>query len=138
MLSGLDRALRETGIGILATALVAHVEEPPATAPDRFRVLRWSNAGHPPPLLIAPDGRASLLERPVDLLLGVDPDTPRHHHAIALRPGATVVLYTDGLVERRDASLDDGLGRLLGAPPTWRDVPWTNCATSSSTACTPT
>jgi serine phosphatase RsbU (regulator of sigma subunit) len=117
VLSGLDRALRETGIGMLATALVAHVEEPPATAPDRFRVLRWSNAGHPPPLLIAPDGRANLLERPVNLLLGVDPDAPRQHHAVALRPGTTVVLYTDGLVERRDASLDEGLGRLLAAAP---------------------
>ena len=117
VLSGLDRALRETGTGMLATALVAHVEEPPAAAPDRYRVLRWSNAGHPPPLLIAPDGRATLLERPVDLLLGVDPDTRRHGHAVALRPGDTVVLYTDGLVERRDASLDEGLGRLLAAAP---------------------
>jgi serine phosphatase RsbU (regulator of sigma subunit) len=117
VLTGLDRALRETGIGTLATAVVARVEEPPATAPDRGRVLRWSNAGHPPPLLIAPDGTATLLERPADLLLGVDADAPRHQHVVALDPGTTVVLYTDGLVERRDASLDVGLVRLLAAAP---------------------
>ena len=115
VLSGLDRALRETGIATLATAVVARVEEPLDTAGDR--VLRWSSAGHPPPLLIAPDGTATFLERPVDLLLGVDAGTPRHQHAVALRPGATVVLYTDGLVERRDAPLDEGLARLLAAAP---------------------
>ena len=117
VLGGLDRALRETGIGTLATAVVAHIEEPRPAATDRARVLRWSNAGHPPPLLIAPDGTATLLERPADLLLGVDADVPRRQHAAALQPGATVVLYTDGLVERRDAPLDDGLARLLAAAP---------------------
>ena len=115
VLGGLDRALVETGIETLATAVVARVEEPPAAG--GARVLHWSNAGHPPPLLIAADGRATLLERPADLLLGVDPDRHRHHHAVPLRPGDTVVLYTDGLIERRDAPLDDGLARLLAAAP---------------------
>jgi serine phosphatase RsbU (regulator of sigma subunit) len=63
-------------------------------------------------VLIGPEGTARLLERPADVLLGVAPDRPRQHHSIGLRPGATVVLYTDGLVERRDATLDDGLERL--------------------------
>ena len=117
VLGGLDRALRETGIGTLATAVVARVEEPSPTAPGGARMLRWSNAGHPPPLLIAPDGTATLLERPADLLLGVDAETPRRQHAVTLLPGATLLLYTDGLVERRDASLDDGLVRLLAAAP---------------------
>jgi serine phosphatase RsbU (regulator of sigma subunit) len=117
VLGALDRALDETGIGTLATALIARVEEPPASAPDGPRVLRWSNAGHPPPLLISPDGTAHLLERPANLLLGVDPSAPRQHHTIDLPPGAVVVLYTDGLVERRNATLDDGLTRLLAAAP---------------------
>ena len=117
VLSALDRALSETGIATLATAIIARVEEPPAWSPDRGRVLRWSNAGHLPPLLIAPDGTGSLLERPANLLLGVDPDAPRQRHSIVLEPGATVVLYTDGLVERRDAALDDGLDRLLATAP---------------------
>jgi serine phosphatase RsbU (regulator of sigma subunit) len=54
-----------------------------------------------------------LLERSANVLLGVAPATPRRHHTVALRPGATVLLYTDGLVEHRDATLDDGLGKLL-------------------------
>jgi serine phosphatase RsbU (regulator of sigma subunit) len=68
-------------------------------------------------LLISPDGTAHLLERPADLLLGVIPSTPRQHHTLDLPPGAVVVLYTDGLVERRSATLDDGLARLLAVAP---------------------
>ncbi|MGZ4544880.1 MAG: SpoIIE family protein phosphatase [Blastococcus sp.] len=117
VLSALDRALSETGIATLATALVARVEEPPVAVPGAARILRWSNAGHPPPLLLQPDGTASLLERPANVLLGVAPDTPRRHHTVALEPGATVVLYTDGLVEHRDATLDDGLARLIAVAP---------------------
>jgi serine phosphatase RsbU (regulator of sigma subunit) len=115
VLGGLDRALVETGIPALATAVIARVEEP--TSPGGLRTLRWSNAGHLPPLLVAPDGAATFLERPADLLLGVAPDRPRFQHAVPLRPGDTVVLYSDGLVERRDAPLDDGLARLLAVAP---------------------
>ncbi len=117
VLGALDRALSETGTATLATAVVARVEEPPPWAPDRLRILRWSNAGHPPPLLLTPYGTASLLERRANLLLGVAPETPREHHSVPLPPGTTVVLYTDGLIERRDATLDDGLDRLLAAAP---------------------
>jgi len=117
VLSALDRALGETGIATLATAVVARVEEPSTAQPGVARILRWSNAGHPPPLLLEPDGAARLLERRANVLLGVAPDTPRQHHVAALRPGATVLLYTDGLVEHRDATLDDGLARLLAVAP---------------------
>jgi serine phosphatase RsbU (regulator of sigma subunit) len=115
VLASLDRAVRDTGMATLATAVVARLVDGPAGVPERPGQLRWSNAGHPPPLLVEPDGTASLLDRPSDLLLGVDPAVPRHDHAVDLRPGATVLLYTDGLVERRDATLDDGLRRLLAA-----------------------
>jgi serine phosphatase RsbU (regulator of sigma subunit) len=47
-----------------------------------------------------------------DLMLGVDAEAGRAEAAVALRPGDTVVLYTDGLVERRGRSLDDGLAAL--------------------------
>jgi DNA ligase-1 len=56
-----------------------------------------------------------LLDRASDLLLGVDSGAPRRQHEVELRPGATVVLFTDGLVEHRDATLDDGLDHLLAA-----------------------
>jgi serine phosphatase RsbU (regulator of sigma subunit) len=113
VLAALDRALRDTGMTTLATAVVARVE--PAAGAPGLHTFRWSNAGHPPPLLIRPDGTAALLDRPPNVLLGVAPDRSREHHAVALPPGATVLLYTDGLVERRNASLDDGLGRLRAA-----------------------
>ncbi len=117
VLGALDRALSETGIATLATALVARVEEPPAAVPGVARLLHWSNAGHPPPLLLGADGTAHLLQRPADVLLGVAPDIPRRSHAVGLRAGVTVVLYTVGLVEHRDATLDDGLARLLAVAP---------------------
>jgi serine phosphatase RsbU (regulator of sigma subunit) len=52
-----------------------------------------------------------------DLLLGLDPTTPRAEHVAVLEPGATLVFYTDGLVERRERDVDDGvteLAELLG------------------------
>jgi serine phosphatase RsbU (regulator of sigma subunit) len=111
----LDRALAATEAGSLATAVVARVERPAAGSADGVATFRWSNAGHPPPLLVEPDGRARLLQPPAELLLGVDAGAPRRTHAVPLRPGATVLLYTDGLVERRSATLDEGFARLLGA-----------------------
>ncbi len=113
VLTGLDAAMRDLDIGTLATAVLATVEQTAADAARGARVLRWSNAGHPPPLLVQPDGSIEVLERPADLLLGVDPERSRHDHARELVPGSTVLLYTDGLIERRGVPLDDGV-RWLG------------------------
>ncbi|WP_138757504.1 SpoIIE family protein phosphatase [Modestobacter altitudinis] len=113
VLTGLDAAMRDLDIGTLATAVLATVEQTAADAARGARVLRWSNAGHPAPLLVQPDGSIEVLERPADLLLGVDPERPRHDHARELAPGSTVLLYTDGLIERRGVPLDDGV-RWLG------------------------
>ena len=115
MLTTLDRALRETGVSAMATALVARIDT--VTSAAQERTFRWSNAGHPPPLLIEPDGTARLLQSPSELLLGVAPDVIRHEHVVPLQEGATVLLYTDGLIERHDATLDDGWARLLAAAP---------------------
>jgi serine phosphatase RsbU (regulator of sigma subunit) len=65
-------------------------------------------------VVVDPDGTARLLTSEPDLLLGVDARTSRHQHRTVLEPGATLVLYTDGLVESRVQTLDDGLDRLLG------------------------
>ncbi len=62
---------------------------------------RWSNAGHPPPLLVPPGGPPRPLTGSVDVVLGVDPDRPRREQEIEIPPGSTLLLYTDGLVERR-------------------------------------
>ena len=115
VLSALDRALLDLSVESLATAVLCRVEQTADEAGLGRRRLRWSNAGHPPPLMIEPDGSVRLLTTPADLLLGLDSATRRDDHEVALAPGATVLLYTDGLVERRGASIDDGLAWLLGA-----------------------
>jgi serine phosphatase RsbU (regulator of sigma subunit) len=72
-------------------------------------VLRWANAGHPPPALLRPDGEVTLLTgEGFDLMLGVDATAERTEHAVPVEPGSTVVLFTDGLVERRGRTLDEG------------------------------
>ena len=109
VLAALDRAMRDLPIRALATAVLASIEQSEADAELGLRTFRWSSAGHLPPLLIQPDGEAELLRRPSDLLLGLAPDIPRQDHSVPLHPGATVLLYTDGLVERRGEDLDDGL-----------------------------
>ncbi|WP_432484945.1 SpoIIE family protein phosphatase [Kineococcus esterisolvens] len=110
VLAGLDAAMAVLGLQTTATAVVALLE-PALGGAAR---LRWANAGHLPPLLRAPDGSVRLLEGPVhDLLLGIDAHQVRHEHELLLEPGSTLLLYTDGLVERRDQPVDVGV-RLLG------------------------
>ena len=76
-------------------------------------LLRWASAGHLPPVVIAADRTIAVLDGdPADLLLGVAPESDRHDHATVLDRGATVLLYTDGLVERRDRDIDAGTDEL--------------------------
>lgn len=105
-----DAAARGLAVDVLASAVVARVER---TGP-RSAVLRWSNAGHPPPLLLTPDGPRLLETAPDRLLgLGVGLERARTDHSLPLRAGDTLLLYTDGLVERRGELIDTGLSRLL-------------------------
>jgi hypothetical protein len=78
------------------------------------RRLRWSSAGHLPPVLLR-DGAAALLETCPDLMLGVRVGTDRADHERDLRPGDVLVLCTDGLVEQRRAPLDVRLEALRQA-----------------------
>lgn len=105
-----DQALRTLQVATIATAVVARIEQSPDELVRGVTHLRWSNAGHPPPMVINPDGTVLVLGgvRP-DPLLGVVPDTRRVESEVSLDRGSTVLLYTDGLVERRDRGLQDGL-----------------------------
>jgi len=115
VLSALDRAAHDFGVDGYATLVLAQVEQPAEHLAAGTRVLRWSNAGHPPPLLVQPGQAPRFLDAATDLIVGIDPDTPRHDHHVVLLPGATVLFYTDGLIERRGASLDHGLEWLADA-----------------------
>jgi GAF domain-containing protein/anti-sigma regulatory factor (Ser/Thr protein kinase) len=104
-LKRLDRLMHTIRGQGMATAAYAVVE------PESGR-LRYASAGHPPPLIVPASGEARLMEvRPAPPLgtlpygLYLDVDT-------ALAPGDTIVLYTDGLVERRDEPITAGLERM--------------------------
>jgi hypothetical protein len=88
----------------------------------RARVLRWARAGHLPPVLVR-DGVAAPLELPEGLLLGVDPNAAYEEATLDLQPGDTLLLYTDGLVERRADSISDSLAEFAAsAVPAGPDV----------------
>jgi serine phosphatase RsbU (regulator of sigma subunit) len=114
ILARVDAAMHGLLIETTATAVVARLEQDTADL-DRGRSwLHWSSAGHPPPVLISADRAVTVLESgDADLLLGVDPTTPRAEQRTVVRQGDTLLLYTDGLVERRGQSLDEGLAALV-------------------------
>ncbi|WP_380159639.1 SpoIIE family protein phosphatase [Kineococcus sp. R86509] len=113
ILAKTDRVMANLQVSTTATAIAARVEQ---TLDERARGvtrLRWTNAGHPPAMVIHADASVQpLVGLSTDLLLGVVPDVERDESEVVLDRGATVLLYTDGLVERRDQSLQVGLERL--------------------------
>ncbi len=108
VLSSLDQAMNGFAIGMYATALVARLEPARIGGKGSSHRLHWSNAGHPPPVLLRPDGRADLLHARPDPLLGLGHGEQADHAAV-LEPGTSVVFYTDGLVERRTTPLQERL-----------------------------
>jgi serine phosphatase RsbU (regulator of sigma subunit) len=110
-----DRAMEVLGLyassvdGALATTAVK------ALVDTRRHHITYSSAGHPPPVLTHPDGTFVLLDQATDPPLGTRPEhVPRPQAAVPYTPGDTLVLYTDGLVERRGEDIDAGLNRLTG------------------------
>ncbi|MFJ9588454.1 PP2C family protein-serine/threonine phosphatase [Streptomyces acidicola] len=82
----------------------------------RSRLIIYSNAGHPPPVLLHTDGSCELLDQATDPPLGARlHHVPRPQAGLTYARGDTLVLYTDGLIERRDEDIDSSLARLTGA-----------------------
>ncbi|WP_392972960.1 PP2C family protein-serine/threonine phosphatase [Streptomyces sp. LN245] len=95
-------------------ALTATVVQ--AVVDTRARRIMYSSAGHPPPVLVHPDGTFDLLDRATDPPLGARPEHVPHPHAdLPYTLGDTFVLYTDGLIERRGEDIDASLRRLTNA-----------------------
>ncbi len=108
VLHRLDRKMQHFEPDVLATVLYAVFE-------------RISSAGHLPPVIAAPGQPAVLADIHPDLLIGMLGAADRHSTTLQLAPGTVLCLYTDGLVERRDRPLDDGLAMLcktiIAGPP---------------------
>jgi serine phosphatase RsbU (regulator of sigma subunit) len=116
ILTELDRAVQGLALDTMATALVGRLEGSDEDLRAGRTWFRWSNAGHPAPVLIDADRNVTLLDGvPADLMLGVAPGMPRADRVVCLEQGATVLLYTDGLVERRDRDVDAGTAELMDA-----------------------
>jgi putative methionine-R-sulfoxide reductase with GAF domain len=106
-----SRKVEHFEMGTMVTAVCA-------TASFPYHEFRIATAGHPPPLVVPVDGPGYFVELRIGPPLGVTTGIGRASTAVALPEQALMVLYTDGLVERRHESLDRGMERLrniLGA-----------------------
>ncbi|NUP78710.1 MAG: SpoIIE family protein phosphatase [Nonomuraea sp.] len=95
------------GVTVTGTAIIGHFD------PER-RTFAWTNAGHPAPVLIR-DGRARLVEGVTGTLLGAFDAAEFDMTVTRLEPGDVLLMYTDGVVERRGQDLDRGIEALVQA-----------------------
>jgi PAS domain S-box-containing protein len=105
VLARLDRFVEVVPAGLCATVVLAELDLPTGT-------LTYACAGHPPPLLLDPAGRVRTLWDGRSLPLGLRPGTGREQAQVQVALGSTLLLYTDGLVERRDVGLPGRLEEL--------------------------
>jgi serine phosphatase RsbU (regulator of sigma subunit) len=108
VLSALDRFAALVPGAVCSTVFCAIVD--PATG-----TLRYSSAGHVPAIVVEADGTFRFLTEAGSLPLAVLDDLDRPEADVLLQPGSTLLLYTDGLVERRDEDLDVGMARAAAA-----------------------
>jgi len=108
VLARLDRKMHHFEPGALATVLYVVLAPSLDTA-------RMSSAGHLPPILAAPGASGELAAVHADLMIGVDVGMPRRSVTVEMPPGWLLCMYTDGLIERREYPLDEGLDRLCKA-----------------------
>ncbi len=104
----LDEAVTHITNVPMATMIFARLD----TTGNGHWELCWTNAGHPPPLLITRNGLTHYLTDGHGILLGTGVRESRPDATLVLPPGSTLLLYTDGLIESAGHSLDEGLGRL--------------------------
>ncbi|MFE7240816.1 PP2C family protein-serine/threonine phosphatase [Streptomyces sp. NPDC057580] len=111
IMSKLDHALTMFDDPPTATLILGRIEH--GRAEGGGYTFCWSNAGHLPPLLVGADGSTRYLAPARHgIPVGIDASVPRFSHDHPLPPGSTLLLFTDGLVERRDQDIDTGLGDL--------------------------
>jgi serine phosphatase RsbU (regulator of sigma subunit) len=104
-LAGMDRFAARLPGAQCTTAVCAVLN------PDTGELV-YSSAGHPPPILVHADGTVRMLDDGHTIALGVRPDWSRPEAHVTVPARATLLLYTDGLVERRRSALEDGISRV--------------------------
>ena len=129
VLEQLDQLVQSLQMGSLATCVYGRLTRPDPRGDAEFV---WSNAGHPPPMLVTAAGQVQVLTTSASRIVGVPfhgeeerglTGAVRDEGRVTVPVGATLLLYTDGLVEERDHDIDAGievLRRLLathGAGP---------------------
>jgi PAS domain S-box-containing protein len=111
VLARVDRLVQGLGVASMATIVYARAV-PPAGEGAPWR-LTLASAGHPPPLLRTAGGEVEVLDEVTGLLIGVDGSRPRRSTSIDLPRDATLLAYTDGLIERPGTDLDEGIAELV-------------------------
>ena len=101
-----NQLVGEMSPDLIATCIYAVVDQGSQT-------ITYASAGHPPPAMRRPDGQVLLLEEQLGPPLGV-PNGVYREREVAFAAGTRVLLFTDGLVERRSRPIEDGLEQLLG------------------------
>lgn len=108
VLERLDRKVQHFEAGQMTTVLYAVID-------PTLTTFELSSAGHPLPMLVEPGGTACTVDAEIDPPLGVAPAVSRRMARGELPAGGLLALFTDGLVERRDQPLEQGLARLRAA-----------------------
>ena len=105
LLGWLNVAACQFSPGVMGTVICGQFD------PDT-KSLTWARAGHLPPVLVR-DGQPRILEPPPGIMLGADPGVAMGQATTSLQSGDTLLLFTDGLIERRDQSIDEAMDALL-------------------------
>ena len=123
VLRRVDHALVGLAVPAMATALVCRVEQDAADREQGIRRLRWASAGHPEPLVLRADGTVVDLTVPTGPPLGIGWLGDRVDGTAPLPDGSTLLLFTDGLFERRGLPLDEGRAQVRAVLSRSADLP---------------
>ncbi|MEP6598521.1 MAG: GAF domain-containing SpoIIE family protein phosphatase [Actinomycetota bacterium] len=127
VLNQVDELVHGMSLGLLATCIYGRLT-PPSTG--SMATFQYANAGHPPPLLVHPDGRVDTLAAAHGVMIGVQnvggARDPRSCASVSVPRGGKIVCFTDGLLDADDGELDEALEQVRAS--IWQLGPGATCA----------